>query len=267
MKVSFWLAVLAGLLLGVVRGVDLAFFIDPATGFCTVGSVWLRYGALAAASVLSVAAGRLCPSRPQALCAKRPLAGWLALLTAVFFAGAGLLQLVGSFYQMSAIVRGLLELACAVWLWCLSRAWLRRGSWRAPANSLVPAVLGSAVFYWNVLARFMENSSSWHRVEETAMVWQYLAALVFLTALARALCLPDTADGKALCASGLCTFALCFCWQLPQAAVEIAQWKEAAPFSVATTYFDTALCGVGLLGGVCAALAVRGEGQAAREIG
>ena len=27
------------------------------------------------------------------------------------------------------------------------------------------------VFYWGVLSRFMENSSSWHRVEPTAMVW------------------------------------------------------------------------------------------------
>ena len=35
--------------LGVFRGIDLAFLTDAETGLCIVGSVWLRYGALAAA--------------------------------------------------------------------------------------------------------------------------------------------------------------------------------------------------------------------------
>ena len=35
--------------LGVFRGIDLAFLTDAETGLCIVGSVWLRYGALAVA--------------------------------------------------------------------------------------------------------------------------------------------------------------------------------------------------------------------------
>ena len=35
--------------LGVFRGIDLALLTDAETGLCIVGSVWLRYGALAAA--------------------------------------------------------------------------------------------------------------------------------------------------------------------------------------------------------------------------
>ena len=33
--------------LGVFRGIDLALLTDAETGLCIVGSVWLRYGALA----------------------------------------------------------------------------------------------------------------------------------------------------------------------------------------------------------------------------
>ena len=35
--------------LGVFRGIDLALLTDAETGLCIVGSVWLRYGALAVA--------------------------------------------------------------------------------------------------------------------------------------------------------------------------------------------------------------------------
>ena len=44
--------------LGVFRGIDLAFWTDAETGLCIVGPVWLRYGALAVAVGVAVAAGR-----------------------------------------------------------------------------------------------------------------------------------------------------------------------------------------------------------------
>ena len=34
------------LVLGVLRGIDLVFFTNSATGLCMVGSVWLRYSLL-----------------------------------------------------------------------------------------------------------------------------------------------------------------------------------------------------------------------------
>ena len=46
--------------LGVFRGIDLAFLTDAETGLCIVGSVWLRYGALA---VAVLAAGALASAR------------------------------------------------------------------------------------------------------------------------------------------------------------------------------------------------------------
>ena len=41
--------------LGVFRGIDLALLTDAETGLCIVGSVWLRYGALAVAVGAAVA--------------------------------------------------------------------------------------------------------------------------------------------------------------------------------------------------------------------
>lgn len=246
----------ACVLLGIGRGLDLAFGTDLSTGLCTVGSAWWRYIALGVVLLLCFAAGRVCASRPRALCRRRPLAGWLAATAAVLFCVAAAVRLAWNISGIGSVVRAVLEVLCALWLWRLCRAWQRRGEWLAPSKSLVFAILGSAVFYWCVLARFMENSSSWHRPTETAMVWQYLAALVFLAALARALYVPESANGKALCAGGLCTFALCLCWQLPQTVADFAQ---DAALVQPETYFGLGLCFVGALGGVCAGLCLHRE--------
>ena len=195
--------------LGVFRGIDLALLTDAETGLCIVGSVWLRYGALAVAVGAAVAAG--------------------------------------------------LEALCAFWMIGLGLSWLRR-DWKTPTRSLTPAVLGSAVFYWCVLARFMENSSSWHRVAPTAMVWQLLAGLVFLSALARALYLPGTSDGRTLCAGALASFALCLCWEVPGVAQMLAENGSAALLTP-ELLFRLGLCCVGVLGGLCAVRCCRaGQG-------
>lgn len=51
--------------LGVFRGIDLAFLTDAETGLCIVGSVWLRYGALAVAVGAAVAAAAAVSRRPM----------------------------------------------------------------------------------------------------------------------------------------------------------------------------------------------------------
>jgi len=53
MLVSF---ILSGILL-VLRGLDLAFFTDAATGLCLTGSVWLRYAALVVAILAAILTG------------------------------------------------------------------------------------------------------------------------------------------------------------------------------------------------------------------
>ena len=241
--------------LGVFRGIDLALLTDAETGLCIVGSVWLRYGALAVAVGAAVAAGRCCKPQTDALRGHCTPSGVVALAAAVCYGEAAVLRILWMGSSAAMLIRAALEALCAFWMIGLGLSWLRK-DWKTPTRSLTPAVLGSAVFYWCVLARFMENSSSWHRVAPTAMVWQLLAGLMFLSALARALYLPGTSDGRTLCAGGLAAFALCLCWELPHAAV-LAVGAAAEPALLPELFAALALCCVGALGGVCAAACAR----------
>ena len=121
---------------------------------------------------------------------------------------------------------------------------------------LVQGLAWHLLAIWCVLARFMENSSSWHRVAPTAMVWQLLAGLVFLSALARALYLPGTSDGRTLCAGGLAAFALCLCWELPTVLQTLVQ-EGGGALLTPTLLFRLGLCCVGALGALSAVRCTR----------
>lgn len=237
--------------LGVFRGIDLALLTDAETGLCIVGSVWLRYGALAVAVGAAVAAGRCCKPQADALRGHCTPSGVVALAAAVCYGEAAVLRILWMGSSVAMLIRAALEALCAFWMIGLGLSWLRK-DWKTPTRSLTPAVLGSAVFYWCVLARFMENSSSWHRVQPTAAVWQVLAVLVFLAALARALHIPQPDNGRTLCAAGLAAFALGLCWQLPQCFALLA--GNGMNLAVMPDFFaGLGLCCVGGIGGVCAA--------------
>ena len=245
--------------LGVFRGIDLALLTDAETGLCIVGSVWLRYGALAVAVGAAVAAGRCCKPQTDALRGHCTLSGVVALAAAVCYGEAAVLRILWMGSSVAMLIRAALEALCAFWMIGLGLSWLRK-DWKTPTRSLTPAVLGSAVFYWCVLARFMENSSSWHRVAPTAMVWQLLAGLVFLSALARALYLPGTSDGRTLCAGALASFALCLCWEMPS-VVQMLTENGSAVLLTPELLFRLGLCCVGVLGGLCAVRCCRaGQG-------
>ena len=245
--------------LGVFRGIDLALLTDAETGLCIVGPVWLRYGALAVAVGAAVAAGRCCKPQAGALRGHCTPSGVVALAAAVCYGEAAVLRILWMHSSVVMLLRAVLEALCAFWMIGLGLSWLRK-DWKIPTRSLTPAVLGSVIFYWCVLARFMENSSSWHRVAPTAMVWQLLAGLVFLSALARALYLPGTSDGRTLCAGALASFALCLCWEVPGVAQILAENGSAA-FLTPELLFRLGLCCVGVLGGLCAVRCCRaGQG-------
>ena len=241
--------------LGVFRGIDLALLTDAETGLCIVGSVWLRYGALAVAVGAAVAAGRCCKPQADALRGHCTPSGVVALAAAVCYGEAAVLRILWMGSSVAMLIRAALEALCAFWMIGLGLSWLRK-DWKTPTRSLTPAVLGSVIFYWCVLARFMENSSSWHRVAPTAAVWQALAALLLLSSLARALYLPKPENGRTLCAAGLAALCLCLCWELPHAAV-LAVGAAAEPALLPELFAALALCCVGALGGVCAAACAR----------
>ncbi|MFR3971709.1 MAG: hypothetical protein ACLTYY_08590, partial [Faecalibacterium prausnitzii] len=109
-----------------------------------------------------------------------------------------------------------------------------------------------ALFYWNVLMRFMENSSSWHRVQPTAAVWQELAALLFLAALARTLYLPQPENGRTLHAAALAAFCLCLCWELPRVFLLLAAGFSGSAAAVLPELLSgLALCCIGGMGLDC----------------
>ena len=248
--------VLLCVLLGLGRGADLAFATDAATGLCTAGAVWWRYIALGAVVLAAVLAGRSRPLSPEPLRSRRPAAGVLAFAGAVCMLAAGAAQFVLAAGTVSTFVRILLEVACAVWLSSLGRSWLRRDGWKTPTGGLPVAIAGSALFYWNVLMRFMENSSSWHRVQPTAAVWQEMAALLLLAALARTLYLPRPENGRSLHAAALAAFCLCLCWELPTVLQTLVQEGGGALLSP-TLLFRLGLCCVGALGALSAVRCTR----------
>ena len=254
MDLLILLSIILSVLLGVGRAVDLALFTDPASGLCTAGSVWLRYAALAIALAVAVLAGRTRAYKPRRLCGSCKPSGVLALLGAVWMVLAGVAKIFFGSAPLAKGIWGALAICCGGWLCTLGRSWWSK-TWKQPTGSLTGAVLGSALFYWCVLTRFMENSSSWHRVAPTATVWQMLAALVFLSALARALYLPETTNGRTLCAGGLASFALCLCWELPQLAADLPTGPDELP----GFFFGLGLCCIGLLGLVCTLRCAAGE--------
>lgn len=241
-------SIILSVILGVGRMVDLALFTDAETGLCVVGSVWLRYAALAVVLLLAVAAGRAAKPEARKLCSPCKPSGVMAILGAVWIVLAGVAKIFLGSAPLAKGIWGALAICCGGWLCTLGRGWLQK-NWKRPADSLTEVVLGSALFYWCVLARFMENSSSWHRAAPTSAVWQMLAALLFLSALARALYLPEPGNGKALCASGLAAFCLCLCWEFPQ----LVQGLVYPGGYLTDIPFHAALCLIGMLGGVCAA--------------
>jgi len=259
MNLLILLSFILSVLLGAGRGLDLAFFTDAETGLCTVGSVWLRYAALAVVIGVAVIAGRSGKPNPDALRKHCVPSGVVALAAAVCYAAAAACRFLWLGGSILMVLRAVLEALCAFWMLGLGLSWLRK-EWRTPIHGLTDAVLGSVVFYWCVLARFMENSSSWHRVAPTAMVWQLLAALVFLSALARALYLPGTSDGRTLCAGALASFALCLCWEVPTVAQLLMQGGVTALLAPGTL-FRLGLCFVGALGGLCAVRCFQKDGQ------
>lgn len=247
MNLLILLSIILSVLLGVSHAVDLALFVDPETGLCLTGSVWLRYAALAVAVLAAVLAGRTGKPEPKCLCGPCKPSGTVAVLGGVLMAAAGAAKIILGSAPLAKGVWGALAICCGGWLAAVGRSWLQK-DWKRPTGSLTEAVLGSAIFYWCVLTRFMENSSSWHRVSPTAAVWQMLAALLFLSTLCRALYLPETANGKTLCASGLAAFALCLCWALPETVQQMKNGLTALP----EVLFGLGLCCVGTLGGLCA---------------
>lgn len=282
MKKGFCIsAILISLLLGAARTADLFWNTDPATGFLLSGSVPLRYlllvPALAAACLtgLCVPRGQPCGLRereagmwmgrgslllpPLAFCSE--VYGFLTVLNTLSGAPVSASRhhaqdLPGQALRQAAqLTRAALFVLFGVWcllLFLENRARKRRG------GMLYLGVAGSAAFYLHTVVRFIEQPASLYRILPAVEIFSALAALLFVTALLRALYLPEGGTAPALCRWGLVAFFFCTCLALPQA---LWQWAAGVTTPVSLPLAVT-LGGTGLLGACCAWSAAAWDGAA-----
>ncbi|MFR5631139.1 MAG: hypothetical protein ACLTLX_15815, partial [Ruthenibacterium lactatiformans] len=134
-------------------------------------------------------------------------------------------------------------------VWCLlvffeNRAREKRGGWM-----LYLGVAGSAAFYLHTVVRFVEQPASLYRILPAVEIFSALAALLFVTALLRALYLPGgVGTAPALSRCGLLAFFFCTCLALPQA---VWQGMNGVDTPVSFPLAITLGC-TGLLGAACA---------------
>ena len=110
-------------------------------------------------------------------------------------------------------------------------------------------VAGSAAFYLHTVVRFVEQPASLYRILPAVEIFSALAALLFVTALLRALYLPGgVGTAPALSRCGLLAFFFCTCLALPQA---VWQGMNGVDTPVSFPLAITLGC-TGLLGAACA---------------
>ena len=244
-RIAAILLVVLGAAAGFARWLDLVNFTDPVTEFVQAGSVWLRYGVVAALLVAAAAAALLVP-RGASLGARRaPGLGAVAFLTGAAFAALAAGQLLEG--SPALLPMGLLSLCTAWWLVTLALNWLERAESR-PASGVYGGIVGTVLFYLLTLQRFARNSSSYHRVGPLLGLLAALLALVFGSALLRAVQRPRCGNGRKLVFSGFGCFYLCTCLQLPQAVY--GRMTGATAFG--TFAIDLALAALGVLGAAVA---------------
>ena len=151
-----------GTALTIGRALDLGLWTDLESGLCAVGPVWLRYAALAVGVLAAICIGRKLAHGPQELRNHCKPSGIVTAMAGAFFTAAGFLRFAVGMTGAGSFVRAILEILCGQWLAQLAKSWLRK-DWQPPTKSMASGIWGTLVFYWCVLSRFMENSSSWHR--------------------------------------------------------------------------------------------------------
>lgn len=284
MKKAFCTGTLAvSLLLGAARAADLFLNTDTATGFLLSGSVWTRYWLMAPVVILAWLAGLYVPRKQP--CGLRPGAGvWMSGVNFVFVPLAfcselyGFLTVLNVLFgtpeqagrhqtaerillgQLADVTRAALFVVFGVW--CLlvffeNRAREKRGGWM-----LYLGVAGSAAFYLHTVVRFVEQPASLYRILPAVEIFSALAALLFVTALLRALYLPGgVGTAPALSRCGLLAFFFCTCLALPQA---VWQGMNGVDTPVSFPLAITLGC-TGLLGAACARNIARRESRASLQ--
>ena len=236
-------ALLACVACGAVRLWDLCANSEAETGFVTQGSVWLRYGILAAFVVAVCMLARVCTAKTPLDSFALPVPPVFALLAAAAL-GSGMIALqyaVNEFtYPTTSLGRlesgaGLMLFALVLRLtfgisllllsaWCAVLC-LREAPLQPQAGAVrvlgFLAVIG--LFILPVL-RYAENPASVHRILRILPICAALSAMVFGVKLLGVFCVSLSAERRRTTAvAGVCAFLLCTCIGLPQLLWQVAQ--------------------------------------------
>lgn len=251
------------ILAGILRFFDCIFFTETDTGFVTLGSPWLRYGALflLAGVILLLPAQRKLAQPLAIMLPVRKLYVVLAVL-AVFcggvmlgaavrkwivpatslelaFAGTGMALLL--FVLRMGI--GLSLLAFGVWCTLL---FLRKTP-LAPEKTVTRTVgfAGSIFLYLLTLLRYAENPASIHRILQILPIFAALSALMFVVKLLGLLCVPcDAKRARQTAGAGILAFLMCTCIGFLQLL-----WQcFAGTFVLTDVLLTLLLAGIGLAG-------------------
>lgn len=248
---------------GILRLLDCIFFTEPATGFVTLGSPWLRYGLLLLlAGMIALAPARKQQAQPLAVTLPLSplyavLAVWAVLAGGVML-GAAARKLIaptasldiafkGTGMQLLMFVLrmgvGLSLLAFGVWCFLL----FKRKTPLTPEKSITRTAgfAGSIFLYLLTLLRYAENPASVHRILHILPIFAALSALMFVVKLLGLLCLPcDTQRARTTAGSGVFAFLLCTCIGLPQI---LWQWTTGT-FVLTDFLLTVLLAGIGIAG-------------------
>lgn len=246
----------ACLLLGIWRWIDLVNYTDPATGFVTAGSAWMRYAVLGAGVLLMLVFSTRMSKHPAALRERCPVLGALLVLTGVSLVFFGAITVLEWYFAAAAWVDALagpLALLAGVWFVVRGVSAFHAPAAQEPARAAA-AIIGALFFLWLLISRFAVDPASTERVNRGTMVLSGLAALWFVSACIKVFCLPGSPVGRNLYFSGMSCFFLCTCCELPQ-------FLAGVPAGQGMLTGDPWTVPLGLLGlcGLCAAWYPAGE--------
>lgn len=217
---------------------DYFLLVDPLSGYVTVGSVFLRYGALALALLCFVLLMLRLPKKGGAFAIPTAMYYSFYLATALFAAGG-----IFSVLTARTLARYLLA-----GLYLLSAVWFAGVGKAVKKNKCPPyAVLGCAASIAMLAAcmlRYLERPASSQHLLLTTGLLASIVALLFVTALLRGVYLPNSGNGRALFLFGSLAFFMGSCLM----TVKYVFLALHGALEVTALLYDLPLFALGLIG-------------------
>ena len=266
------LLLLTGVGTGALCWLDATRWIDPATGFPTVGPVWVRYAAALVLFLLAVAASTLAVRHFSVMAKRSKSASAAAFGGGVICAVIGAFRLAKAFPNLQTLIvtgqaiegegfqwylsnfvhncgadtlMGVFALFFAWTLISQSVYWCIKRPGEYPTGGVYCAMSGILYLGGVAFERFLANTSSIYRVYH---VWQLLSimlAVLFMLSLLRITFFPETNREKSCTRNGIACFYGCTCCD---AVFTLALWHMGGQITMGNLLTSLLLGMLGLLG-------------------